>query len=59
MTERFAANRCACALRPFTPELNHKMHDLLESYRALAPDDGTPDTEQVRVHTHILPIRTD
>ncbi|WP_189320857.1 ArsR/SmtB family transcription factor [Streptomyces flaveus] len=40
-------------------ELNNKMHDLVESYRALAPDDGTPDAEQVRVHTHIIPTRTD
>ncbi|RZB16469.1 ArsR family transcriptional regulator [Streptomyces sp. F001] len=40
-------------------ELIHKMHDLLESYRALAPADGTPDTERVRIHTHVLPARTD
>ncbi|MFD5470204.1 ArsR/SmtB family transcription factor [Streptomyces sp. NPDC127105] len=46
-----------------TPELAlgliEKMHELLESYRALAPEDGTPDTEMVRVHTHVFPNRTD
>ncbi|MFF9122959.1 ArsR/SmtB family transcription factor [Streptomyces sp. NPDC014889] len=46
-----------------TPELAlgliEKMHELLESYRALAPEDGTPDTETVRIHTHVLPTRTD
>ncbi|MFJ2567335.1 MULTISPECIES: ArsR/SmtB family transcription factor [unclassified Streptomyces] len=46
-----------------TPELAlgliGKMHELLESYRALAPEDGTPDTEMVRVHTHVFPNRTD
>ncbi|MEU7380151.1 MULTISPECIES: helix-turn-helix domain-containing protein [unclassified Streptomyces] len=46
-----------------TPELAlgliEKMHELLESYRALAPEDGTPDTEMVRVHTHVFPTRTD
>ncbi|CAL9568988.1 helix-turn-helix domain-containing protein [Streptomyces sp. Tu 3180] len=40
-------------------ELVHKMHDLVESYRASAPDDGTPDAERVRVHTHVIPVRTD
>jgi hypothetical protein len=40
-------------------ELNHKLHELVESYRVQAPDDGTPDTEQVRVHTHVIPIHTD
>ncbi|PWJ09111.1 transcriptional regulator [Streptomyces sp. NWU49] len=40
-------------------ELVHKMHDLVESYRAQAPEDGTPDVEQVRVHTHVLPVRTE
>ncbi|MFJ8792123.1 ArsR/SmtB family transcription factor [Streptomyces sp. NPDC102462] len=46
-----------------TPEraldLIHKMHDLVESYRVPAHDDGAPDVEQVRVHTHVLPLRTD
>ncbi|MEU3343496.1 helix-turn-helix domain-containing protein [Streptomyces sp. NPDC006700] len=46
-----------------TPELAlgliGKMHELLETYRALAPEDGTPDTEMVRVHTHLFPTRTD
>ncbi|MGW3957278.1 ArsR/SmtB family transcription factor [Streptomyces sp. NPDC004752] len=40
-------------------ELIHKMHDLVESYRALADDDGAPDSEQVRVHTHVFPRHTD
>ncbi|MFD4609426.1 ArsR/SmtB family transcription factor [Streptomyces sp. NPDC058451] len=46
-----------------TPELAlgliEKMHELLESYRALAPEDGTPDAEAVRIHTHVFPTRTD
>lgn len=40
-------------------ELRDRMYELVESYRALAPDEGTPDTEQVRVHTHVIPTRTD
>jgi DNA-binding transcriptional ArsR family regulator len=39
-------------------ELIEKMHDLVESYRALASEVGTPDTEQVRIHTHVLPTHT-
>ncbi|MGW0821497.1 ArsR/SmtB family transcription factor [Streptomyces sp. NPDC002845] len=40
-------------------ELNTKMHELIESYRAQAPVEGTPQTEQVRLHTHAFPITTD
>ncbi|MFF1272931.1 ArsR/SmtB family transcription factor [Streptomyces marokkonensis] len=40
-------------------ELIHKVHALVESYRAQAPDDGAPDAEQVRVHHHVFPVRTD
>ncbi|WP_189855605.1 ArsR/SmtB family transcription factor [Streptomyces poonensis] len=40
-------------------ELINKMHALVGSYRALAPDDGTPGTEQVRVHTHVIPTHKD
>lgn len=40
-------------------ELIDKMHDLVEGYRDLAPAAGTPDTEQVRLHTHVMPIHTD
>ncbi|MFI9818974.1 ArsR/SmtB family transcription factor [Streptomyces sp. NPDC052013] len=40
-------------------ELIDKMHDLVESYRALAPAEGTPNAEQVRVHSHVMPIHTD
>ncbi|CAL9452296.1 ArsR/SmtB family transcription factor [Streptomyces griseomycini] len=40
-------------------ELVHRMHALVEGYRARALDDGTPDVEQVRVHTHVIPVRTD
>ncbi|MGX4691932.1 ArsR/SmtB family transcription factor [Streptomyces sp. JNUCC 63] len=40
-------------------DLIEKMHELVEGYRALAPEDGTPDTETVRVHTHVFPTRTD
>lgn len=40
-------------------ELSTKMHELIESYRARAPEEDTAETEQVRVHTHLFPIRTD
>ncbi|MEU2897705.1 ArsR/SmtB family transcription factor [Streptomyces sp. NPDC001273] len=40
-------------------ELVHRMHDLVQSYRAQAPGDDAPDAEQVRVHTHLFPVRTD
>ncbi|MGW2567531.1 ArsR/SmtB family transcription factor [Streptomyces sp. NPDC001537] len=40
-------------------ELVEKMHGLLESYHARASEGDTPDVEQVRVHTHVLPIHTD
>ncbi|MFE4048002.1 ArsR/SmtB family transcription factor [Streptomyces sp. YIM B13518] len=40
-------------------ELVHKMHDLVEGYRVRALDEATPDAEQVRVHTHVIPSRTD
>ncbi|MFI2432512.1 ArsR/SmtB family transcription factor [Streptomyces sp. NPDC018693] len=42
-----------------TGELNQKIHDLIESYRAQALPDGTPGAEQVRFHTHIFPISSD
>ncbi|MBL3669442.1 helix-turn-helix transcriptional regulator [Streptomyces sp. M2CJ-2] len=40
-------------------ELGDKMYELMESYRVLALDEGTPDVEQVRIHTHVIPTRTD
>ncbi|WP_344014902.1 helix-turn-helix domain-containing protein [Streptomyces thermospinosisporus] len=40
-------------------ELREKMHDLVQSYRDRAPAEGTPNTEQVRLHTHLIPVRTD
>lgn len=40
-------------------ELIHRMHELVDSYRAQAPADGTPDAETVRIHTHVFPIHTD
>ncbi|PWI09708.1 transcriptional regulator [Streptomyces sp. NWU339] len=40
-------------------ELGEKMYELIESYRSLALDEGTPDVEQVRIHTHVIPTRTD
>ncbi|MFF7854148.1 helix-turn-helix domain-containing protein [Streptomyces sp. NPDC007904] len=40
-------------------ELVDRMHELVESYRALAPEAGTTDAEQVRVHSHVLPVLTD
>lgn len=46
-----------------TPELSReliaKMHDLLNSYRALAPAEDDPDAAQVRFHTHSFPINKD
>ncbi|GAA5064523.1 winged helix-turn-helix domain-containing protein [Streptomyces similanensis] len=46
-----------------TPEqavdLIQKMHELVNSYRAWAPEADAADTEQVRVHTHVFPTRTD
>lgn len=39
-------------------ELVEKTHDLLESHRALDPGD-TADAGRVRLHTHVLPTRTD
>ncbi|MEG3631799.1 ArsR/SmtB family transcription factor [Streptomyces poriticola] len=38
-------------------ELVEKMHDLVESYRTPAAGAGTPEAEQVRIHTHVLPFR--
>ncbi|MEV5982288.1 helix-turn-helix domain-containing protein [Streptomyces sp. NPDC052114] len=38
-------------------ELSHRVGELIESYRALAPDAGTPDAAQVRVHSHVFPTR--
>ncbi|MFD5163797.1 ArsR/SmtB family transcription factor [Streptomyces hawaiiensis] len=40
-------------------ELVERMHELVKSYRARACADATPDVEQVRVHTHVFPVRTD
>ncbi|UFQ15915.1 MULTISPECIES: ArsR/SmtB family transcription factor [Streptomyces] len=38
-------------------ELGDKVHELVESYRALAPEADTPDVAKVRVHSHIFPTR--
>ncbi|MCF3120592.1 helix-turn-helix transcriptional regulator [Streptomyces arenae] len=38
-------------------ELSHKVIELIESYRALAPDEGTPNAARVRVHSHVFPTR--
>ncbi|ATL28094.1 ArsR/SmtB family transcription factor [Streptomyces formicae] len=38
-------------------ELSHKVSELMESYRDLAPEEGAPDAAQVRVHSHIFPAR--
>ncbi|MFE9452649.1 ArsR/SmtB family transcription factor [Streptomyces sp. NPDC006739] len=37
-------------------ELVRRMHDLVDSYRDRVPDEDTPETERVRVHTHVFPI---
>ncbi|MER7487294.1 helix-turn-helix domain-containing protein [Streptomyces sp. NPDC126497] len=40
-------------------ELVHRMHDLVEGYRARSLDGDVPDAEQVRIHTHVIPTRTE
>ncbi|WP_030568862.1 ArsR/SmtB family transcription factor [Streptomyces aureocirculatus] len=40
-----------------TAELKARLHELVESYRGLAPETETADTATVRVHTHLLPTR--
>lgn len=40
-------------------ELIAGMHALIDDYRARVPDKDTPESEQVRVHTHLFPIQTD
>ncbi|MEU6067298.1 MULTISPECIES: ArsR/SmtB family transcription factor [Streptomyces] len=40
-------------------ELIDKMHDLIDGYRDRVPDADTPEAEQVRIHTHLFPIKTD
>ncbi|CAM5733634.1 ArsR family transcriptional regulator OS=Streptomyces alboniger OX=132473 GN=CP975_13220 PE=4 SV=1 [Streptomyces alboniger] len=46
-----------------TPELSveliAKMHELVNDYRAKALPEGTLKAEQVRIHSHVFPIRTD
>ncbi|MEU3945329.1 helix-turn-helix domain-containing protein [Streptomyces sp. NPDC029526] len=38
-------------------ELRQRMHDLVASYRTPDSTEGTPETEQVRIHTHLMPVR--
>jgi DNA-binding transcriptional ArsR family regulator len=40
-------------------ELIVKMHALIDEYRDRVPDKDTPESEQVRIHTHLFPIETD
>ncbi|MCD7444253.1 helix-turn-helix domain-containing protein [Streptomyces lincolnensis] len=40
-------------------ELNEKVHALLNGYRAHALPEGAPGAEQVRIHHHVFPMRTD
>ncbi len=40
-------------------ELIGRMHALIDDYRRRVPDKNTPESEQVRVHTHLFPIETD
>ncbi|MGP4045500.1 helix-turn-helix domain-containing protein [Streptomyces sp. 2A115] len=42
-----------------TRELVEKMHALIETYRDLPAVEDAPEAEQVRIHTHVLPITTD
>jgi DNA-binding transcriptional ArsR family regulator len=41
-----------------TAELIAKMHELIDGYRDRAATEETPETEQVRVHTHVFPFTT-
>ncbi|MEU9243439.1 helix-turn-helix domain-containing protein [Streptomyces sp. NPDC048385] len=40
-------------------ELIGEVHALIDGYRDRVPDKDTPESEQVRVHTHLFPIETD
>ncbi|WP_432133278.1 MULTISPECIES: ArsR/SmtB family transcription factor [unclassified Streptomyces] len=61
--EWFAASDISDFTLRLTPELagelGERMHDLIESYRARALPEGSPGAEQVRLHTHVFPTRTD
>uniref|UniRef100_UPI003CD0B335 ArsR/SmtB family transcription factor n=1 Tax=Streptomyces hawaiiensis TaxID=67305 RepID=UPI003CD0B335 len=39
-------------------ELVEKMHELVETYRDRAAAEDAPGTEQVRIHTHAFPVRS-
>lgn len=38
-------------------ELGTRIHELVESYRAYAVPKNAPNSEQVRIHSHIFPIK--
>ncbi|MFK4064953.1 ArsR/SmtB family transcription factor [Streptomyces sp. NPDC029674] len=38
-------------------ELSRKIHELVEGYRPLAPEEGTPNAAKVRIHSTIFPTR--
>jgi DNA-binding transcriptional ArsR family regulator len=40
-------------------ELNSKVHELIAHFESLAPAADTPEAEQVRIHAHVFPIKTD
>ncbi|MEU6356026.1 helix-turn-helix domain-containing protein [Streptomyces sp. NPDC047072] len=40
-------------------ELIGRLHELVNSYRAAEPPEDTPEAEQVRLHTHVFPIKSD
>ncbi|WP_217545430.1 transcriptional regulator [Streptomyces sp. GbtcB6] len=40
-------------------ELIEKMHALVDGYRDRVPDKDTPESEQVRIHMHLFPLKTD
>ena len=40
-------------------ELIAKLHAVIDDYRDRVPDQDTPESEQVRIHTHVFPIETD
>ncbi|MEU6506549.1 winged helix-turn-helix domain-containing protein [Streptomyces sp. NPDC046942] len=40
-------------------ELKGRVHDLIDEYRSRDPGTDTPDSEKVRIHTHLFPTKTD
>ncbi|MGW5736176.1 MULTISPECIES: ArsR/SmtB family transcription factor [Streptomyces] len=47
-----------CLTPGLTTELAGKIDELIESYRALAVEEGTPGSARVRLHTHVFPTHS-